>query len=84
MKVGESHITSNKKAVSSNRLENTDNKIDRLTSLVNKRNVKIDKCDVQFKPQIYKGNRRVQNNCNYNQNGFQTRNISFSRDRGTL
>ena len=46
-------------------------------------NVKMDKCDKQFKPQIYQRNRRVQNRCNYNQNDFWTRNRSFSRDRGT-
>ena len=52
MKVGESHKTSNKKAVSFNTQERTD-KIHRLTSLVNEMKVKKEKCDVQFKPQIY-------------------------------
>ena len=59
-----------------------DNKIYRLTYLMNKMNVKMDKCDLQFKPQIYQRNRRGQNRHNYNQNDLQTRNRSFSRDRG--
>ena len=33
--------------------EGTDDKIDKLTSLVSKINVKMDKCDAQFKAQIY-------------------------------
>ena len=45
MKVSESHKTSNKKAVSFNTQERTDNTIDRLTSLVDEMNVKIDKHD---------------------------------------
>ena len=81
MKVSKSYISSNKKAVSFNTLERTDNKIDRLTSLVNKMSVKMDKCYVQFKSQIYQRNRRGQNRCNYNQNEFQARDRSFSIDR---
>ena len=49
MKVSDSHkSSSNKKAVSFNILERTDDKIDKLTSVVNKMNVKMDKCDSQF------------------------------------
>ena len=72
MKVSESHKPSNKKAVSLNTQERADNKIDRLTSLVNEMKVKIDKHDAQFKPQIYQRKRRGQNRCNYNHNDFQT------------
>ena len=55
MKVSENHKSSlNKKAVSFNTLEGTDDKIDKLTSLVSKMNVKMDMCDAQYKPQSTK------------------------------
>ena len=84
MKVGVSHkSSSNRKAVSFNILERTDDKIDKLTSLVSEMNVKIDKHDTQFKLQIYQRKRRGQNRYTYTQNGYQTRNRSFSRDHDT-
>ena len=39
--------------MSFNTLERIDDKIDKLTSLVSKMNVKMDKCATQLKPQIY-------------------------------
>ena len=52
MKVSENHkYSSNKKAVSFNTFERTDDKIDKLTSLASKVNVKMDKHNTQFKPE---------------------------------
>ena len=84
MKASESHISSHKKAVLFNTLESTDNKIDRLKSSLNKMNVKMDRGDAQFKPQIYQRRRREQNRCKYNQNDFWTKNRPFSTDRQTF
>ena len=54
MKVSDSHkSSSNKMAVSFNTIERTDGKIDKVKSLVSQMNEKMDKCDIQFKPQIY-------------------------------
>ena len=83
MKVSDVHkSSSNKKAVSFNSSE-TNDKIDKLTSLVSKMKVKMDKLDTQFKPQIYQSKRRAQNRCNYTQNDYWTRNRSLSRERDT-
>ena len=49
MKVSHNHKSSSKKAVSLNTSE-TNDKIDKLTSLVSKMKVQMDKCDIQFKP----------------------------------
>ena len=55
----------------------------KLISLVSKMNVKINKHDAPFKPQIYQRKRRGQNRYNYTLNDYQTRNRSFGRDRDT-
>ena len=43
----------------------------------------MDKCNTQFKPQIYQSKRRGQNRHKYTHNDYQTGNRSFSRDRNT-
>ena len=43
----------------------------------------MDKCDTQYKQQIYQSKRRGQNRCEYTQIDYWTRNRSFSKDRNT-
>ena len=62
-------------------IERNSNSIDKLTSLVSKMNMKMDKCETQYKPQVYQGRKRGQNKCDYRPNIYQTRNQSYSRDR---
>ena len=82
MKVSDTHkLSSSKTAVSFNMSERTDDKIDKLTSLVSKMNVKMDKCDAQLKPQTYQRKRRGQNRCTDTQNDYWTRNRLFIKDR---
>ena len=88
MKVSDAHkyLTgkTSKKAVSFNALETierTNDIVDKLASLVSKMKVHIDKCDAQYKPQVYQSKRRGQNRCSYSQNNYRPRNRSFSRDR---
>ena len=57
--------------------------IDKLTLLVSKMNMKMDKPDMQYKPQVYQGRRRGQNRCDNRPNNDQTRNRSYSRDKHT-
>ena len=61
-------------------IEKTNDSIDKLTSLVSKMNMKIDKCKAQYKPQLYQGRRRGQNRCEKRQENYQPRNSSYSRD----
>ena len=41
-------------------IERNSDSIDKLTSLVSKMNMKMDKCEAQYKPQVYQGRRRGQ------------------------
>ena len=70
MMVSDGYKSSNKKAVPFNTSEKND-KIDKLTSLVIKMKVQMDKPDTQYKTQIYQSKRRGQNRCNYTQNDYQ-------------
>ena len=36
-------------------IERNSDSIDKLTSLVRKMNMKMDKCEMQYKPQVYQG-----------------------------
>ena len=58
-------------------IERNSDSIDKLTSLVIKMNMKMDKHEAQYKPQVYQGRRRGQNRHNYRQNNYQTRNRSY-------
>ena len=60
-------------------IERNSDSIDKLTSLVSKMNMKIDKREVPYKPQIYQG--RPIGQCRNRQNSYQSRKRSFSRDR---
>ena len=60
IKVSDNYKSYSKKEISFNASE-TNDKIDKLTSLVSKMKVQMDRCDIQCKPQIYKSKRRGQN-----------------------
>ena len=86
MKLNNEHkfsaMNSCKKGVTFNVIETVDrnsNNIDKLTSLVSKMNMKMDKCEMQYKPQVYQGRNRGQKR--HRQDSYQTRNRSYSRDR---
>ena len=68
MKVNSNHnyssLKSCKKGVTFDVMEiiqRNSNSIDKLTSLVSKMNMKVDKCKMQYKPQVYQGRNRGQN-----------------------
>ena len=42
-------------------VERNSNSIDKLSSLVSKMNMKMDKCETQYTPQVYQGRNRGQN-----------------------
>ena len=60
--------------------ERNSDSIDKLTSFVSKMNMKMDKHETQYKPQVYQARRRGQNRCDYRQSNYQPRNRSYSRD----
>ena len=60
-------------------IERNSDSIDKLISLVSKMNMKTDKRETQYKPQIYQGRNRGQNR--NRQDNYQSKNRSFSRDR---
>ena len=60
-------------------LERHSNSIDRLTSLVSKMNVKMDKKEVPYKSRVYQN--RPRGNSRSRQQNYQPCNRSFSRDR---
>ena len=64
-------------------IERNSDSVDKLTSLVSKMNMKMDKHEIQYKPQAYQGRRIGQNRCDYRPNNYQTRNRPYSRDRHT-
>ena len=55
------------------------NSIDKLTYLVSKMNMKMDKCEMPYKPQVGQGRNRGQ--YKHKQDNYQSRNRSYSRDR---
>ena len=58
-------------------IEKNNDSIDKLTSLILKMNMKIDKHEAQYKPQVYQGRKRGQ----YKHKRNQDRNRSYSRDQ---
>ena len=71
-----------KKGVTFNALETLErqgNRIDKLTSLVNKMNVRMDKRETPYKPRVYQNRPKGQGRGR--QQNYQTHNRSFSRDR---
>ena len=65
-------------------IEKYSDSIDKLTSLVNKMNIKMDKKEPQYKPRVYQGRNRGHS---YRQDNYRSRERSYSRDcaqyRGT-
>ena len=51
-------------------VERNSDSIDNLTSLVSKMNMKMNKHEAQYKPQVYQGRRRGQNRHEYRQNNY--------------
>ena len=73
-----------KKEVSFDTMDALDRKsenMERMTALMDKMFLKLDKKDVPYKPQIYQKRRRGQNRQNIGQNENWRRNRPFSRDR---
>ena len=76
----ESKMKSNDKGVSVDALDTIDrhsNSMDKLTSLVSKLDMKLDKQETQYKPNVYQGRKR---GCGQRQNSYRSRDRSYSRD----
>ena len=58
-------------------IEGNSDSIDKLTSLVNKMNIKMDEKESQYKPRVYQGRNR---GCSYRQDNYRSRERSYSRD----
>ena len=58
-------------------IERNSDSIDKLTSLANKMNMKMDKKESQYKPRVYQGRNR---GCSYRQDNYRSRERSYSRD----
>ena len=59
-------------------IERTTDNIERLASLMDKRDTKLDRREDQYRPRVYQGRGR---GCGYRQNNYRSRNRSHSRDR---
>ena len=76
-----------KKGVACDALEavqKNNDSIDKLTSLVSRMNMEIDKHEAQYKLQVYQGRKRGQYNHERSRDNYQPRNRSYSRDRNML
>ena len=82
MMVSESYHN-NKTGVSFNMQDRLHYKIDKLTSMMSKLTAQDNKQDKQFEPKRYQGKMRGQMRHNYDQDNYQTNNISNSGDRRT-
>ena len=60
-------------------IERNSDSIDKVTSLVSKMNMKMDKKEIQYTPEAYQGRNRGQNR--HMHDNYQSWNIIFSRDR---
>ena len=84
MKASQERSKKNEKGVSFGAIKTKEtrdrhsNSIDKLTSLVNKLNIKLDKREAQYKPIVYQNRGR---GCGQRQNNYRYRNRSYSRDR---
>ena len=89
MKLSNSHKSSfkdSKKVVTFDALETIERNsgsIDKLTSLVSKMNTKMDKHEIQDKPQVYQGRRQGQNRHDNRQNNYHPK-IDHTVEIGTL
>ena len=71
----------NEKKVSSSpveTIERTTDSIERLASLMDKMDTKLDRREDQYRPRVYQGRGR---GCSYRQNNYRSRNRSYSRDQ---
>ena len=59
-------------------IERTTDSIERLASLMDKMDTKLDRKEDQYRPRVYQGRGR---GCSYRQNNYRSRNRSYSRDR---
>ena len=59
-------------------MERATDSIERLASLMNKMDTKLDRREDQYRPRVYQGRSR---GCGYRQNNYGSRNRSYSRDR---
>ena len=84
MKASQDRSKKSEKGVSSGTLETKETidrhstSIDKLTSLVNKLNMKLDRQEAQYRPTVYQNRGR---GCGHRQNNYGYRNRSYSRDR---
>ena len=58
-------------------IERNSDSIDKLTSLVNKLDMKLDRRETQYRPGIYQGRNR---GCSQRQDSYRSRDRSYSRD----
>ena len=58
-------------------IERNSDSIDKIISLVNKMNIKLDKKESQYKPRVYQGRNR---GCSYRQDNYRSRERRYSRD----
>ena len=59
-------------------MERTTDSIERLASLMDKMDTKLDRKEDQYRPRVYQGRSR---GCGYRQNNYGSRNRSHSRDQ---
>ena len=59
-------------------IERTTDSIERIASLMDKMDTKLDRREDQYRPRIYQGRGR---GCSYRQNNYRSRNRSYSRDQ---
>ena len=59
-------------------IERTTDSIERLASLMDKMDTKLDRREDQYRPKIYQGRN---SGCGYRQNNYRSRNRSYSRDQ---
>ena len=59
-------------------MERTTDSIERLASLMDKMDTKLDRREDQYRPRVYHGRGR---GCGYRQNNYASRNKSYSRDQ---
>ena len=80
MKVSQESIKNCEKGVSFGALETTErnsHRIDKLTSLINKMNMKMDRRETQYGPRVYQGTNR---GCSNRQDNYRSRERSYGRD----
>ena len=80
MKVSQESKRSCEKGVPFNALQTTEqnsDSTDKLTSLVKKMNITMDKKESEYKPRVFQGRNR---GCSYRQDNYRSRERSYSRD----